>query len=97
MAAAGEERCPGSPQLGAEALGGRRCSSPEETTLEVRWGPACRDSSCLLRHTAEPVGLDRARRVFSPDPDPSRSKLALYGCRTGVQRKEECYCVLGLR
>ncbi|XP_031410356.1 cilia- and flagella-associated protein 43-like isoform X2 [Meleagris gallopavo] len=37
MAAAGEERCPGSPQLGAEALGGRRCSSPEETTLEVSW------------------------------------------------------------
>ncbi|XP_052533882.1 cilia- and flagella-associated protein 43 isoform X1 [Tympanuchus pallidicinctus] len=37
MAAAGEERRQGSPQRGAEALGGRRCSSPEETTLEVSW------------------------------------------------------------
>ncbi|XP_040530043.1 cilia- and flagella-associated protein 43 isoform X3 [Gallus gallus] len=37
MAAAGGERHPGGPQLSAEALGGRCCSSPEEATLEVSW------------------------------------------------------------
>ncbi|XP_072196068.1 cilia- and flagella-associated protein 43 [Excalfactoria chinensis] len=37
MAAAGEERPPGGPQLGADALGSRGCSSPKETTLEVSW------------------------------------------------------------
>ncbi|XP_065602261.1 cilia- and flagella-associated protein 43 [Cyrtonyx montezumae] len=37
MVAVGEEREPGSPQLGARALAGRRCSSPEESALEVSW------------------------------------------------------------
>ncbi|OXB82375.1 UNVERIFIED_CONTAM: hypothetical protein H355_009300 [Colinus virginianus] len=37
MAAVSEEREPGAPQLGAQALGGRRCSSPEEAALEVSW------------------------------------------------------------
>lgn len=82
MAAAGGERHPGGPQLSAEALGGRCCSSPEEATLEVRWGPA--GTAHAPRIPQPSPSASAGGRVFSLGPGHSRSSLALCGCRIGV-------------